>query len=83
MNSIPEAVLSSQQLTVDTGDSDEWILATHGRTFHFAARFLPPKIRHDIVTLYAFFRTLDVLVDVPTEERGIEDIHIELKGWRN
>jgi 15-cis-phytoene synthase len=88
MNSIPEAVLSSQQLTVDTSisdtsDPDEWILATHGRTFHFAARFLSPKIRHDVVTLYAFFRTLDDLVDVPTEERGIEDIRIELNAWRN
>ena len=29
------------------------------------------------MTLYAFFRTLDDLVDVPTEERGIEDIRIE------
>jgi 15-cis-phytoene synthase len=83
MNSTPEAVLSSQQLTVDTSISDEWILATHGRTFHFAARFLPPKIRHDVVTLYAFFRTLDDLVDVPTEERGMEDIRRELHAWRN
>ncbi len=83
MNRIPEAVLSSQQLPVDTGDSDEQILATHGRTFHFAARFLAPKIRRDVVALYAFFRTLDDLVDVPTEGRDIKDIRAELDTWRN
>jgi 15-cis-phytoene synthase len=83
MNSIPEAVYYSPRLAADTGDSDEWILATHGRTFHFAARFLPLKMRRDVVTLYAFFRTLDDLVDVPAEGRGSEDICRELDAWRN
>ena len=49
MNRIPEAVIPSQQLPADKSDSDEWILATHGRTFHFAARFLSPKMRHNVV----------------------------------
>jgi 15-cis-phytoene synthase len=39
-------------------------------------------MRRDVVTLYAFFRTLDDLVDVPTEERGSEDIRRELDAWR-
>ena len=80
---LSEVVFSSQQLSATTSASDEWLLATNGRTFHFAARFLSPKHRHQVVTLYAFFRTLDDLVDQPAESRRIEDIHIELRAWKS
>ena len=82
MNRLPEAVIPSQQLPTTTSYSDEWLLATHGRTFHFASRFLSPKVRSDVVTLYAFFRTLDDLVDIPAEGRRVEDIRIELDAWK-
>lgn len=73
----------SQHSIVAESSTDEWLLATHGRTFHFASRFLAPKIRRDVVTLYAFFRTLDDLVDIPVEGRSIEDIRIELDAWKS
>jgi phytoene synthase len=82
MGKLSDVVISSQQLPATTSASDEWLLATHGRTFHFAARFLSPKHRHQVVTLYAFFRTLDDLVDQPAESCRIEDIHIELSTWK-
>jgi 15-cis-phytoene synthase len=83
MGQLDEAVLPSQQLLTTVTASDEWLLATHGRTFHFAARFLSPTHRHLILTLYAFFRILDDLVDKPTEGRCIEDIRIELNAWKS
>ncbi|MEO8973706.1 MAG: phytoene/squalene synthase family protein [Ktedonobacteraceae bacterium] len=73
---IPAQTLSSNN------DEDEWLMATHGRTFHFAARFLSPKLRRHVVTLYAFFRTLDDLVDAPPVGRHTEDIRKELEDWR-
>jgi phytoene synthase len=60
----------------------ERILATHGRTFHFAARFLSPKLRHSVVMLYAFFRTLDDLVDEPGEQCHSREVSLELDAWR-
>ena len=65
-----------------TNDGDEWLLATYGKTFHFAARFLSPRLRCHVVTLYAFFRTLDDLVDAPPTGRYIDDIRKELENWR-
>src|SRR5512135_1501652 len=82
-NVLTETANLSQQLPTTASDSDEWLLATYGRTFHFAARFLSPKIRYDVVTLYAFFRTLDDLVDVSVEGRRIKGIRIELDAWQS
>src|SRR6266487_2036419 len=79
----PAEVASPTRRSPITGDSDEQLLSTHGRTFHFAARFLSPKFRHPVVTLYAFFRTLDDLVDQPADGRRIEDIRVELGIWKN
>ncbi len=62
--------------------AEEALLATHGRTFHFAARFLPATLRPTFVTLYAFFRTLDDLVDERCEEQPVEGIAQELQSWR-
>lgn len=36
-----------------------------GRTFHFATRLLPERIRHPTYVLYAFFRVADEVVDRP------------------
>lgn len=36
-----------------------------GRTFHFATRLLPERIRHATYVLYAFFRLADDVVDDP------------------
>ncbi|HJT56522.1 MAG TPA: phytoene/squalene synthase family protein [Ktedonobacteraceae bacterium] len=77
-----EGIIPSQPLPATPSTSDEWLLATHGRTFHFAARFLSPKHRRPVITLYAFFRTLDDLVDKPAEGRRIEDIREELDAWK-
>ena len=82
-NVLTEIANLSQQLPTTASDTDEWVLATYGRTFHFAARFLSPKMRRDVVTLYAFFRTLDDLVDIPAEGRRIEDIRVELDSWQS
>ena len=82
-NRLSEAVIPSPPVPArTTSDADEWLLATYGRTFHFAARFLSPKLRREVVTLYAFFRTLDDLVDSPEEGRQSEDIRQELCAWQ-
>jgi phytoene synthase len=77
-----EVVLPVQQLPATMSDSDECLLAAHGRTFHFASRFLSPKLRCHVITLYAFFRLLDDLVDTPPQGRRVEDIRVELEDWR-
>jgi len=85
LKGLTETVVPSQPqpLPVAESNADEWLLAIHGRTFHFASRFLAPEMRRNVVTLYAFFRTLDDLVDVPAEGRSIEDIRIELDTWKS
>ncbi len=60
----------------------EKLLATHGKTFHFATRFFPPTYRHAVIILYAFFRTLDDLVDERSESWQLELVMQELKAWR-
>lgn len=40
-----------------------------GRTFYFATRFLPERVRHPTYVLYAFFRKADEIVD---DERASE-----------
>jgi phytoene synthase len=58
------------------------LLAAHGRTFHFATRFFPLTLRRPITTLYAFFRTLDDLVDEPGEDIPKEGVREELYAWQ-
>jgi phytoene synthase len=79
----PEAILSGRKSSTTAVDSDERILATHGRTFHFASRFLSLKLRQNVATLYAFFRTLDDLVDLPCTDRRLEDTRSELDAWQS
>ena len=71
LNGRAETLVPLPNIPITESNVDESILATHGRTFHFASRFLAPKIRRDVVTLYAFFRTLDDLVDIPVKGRSI------------
>lgn len=71
-----------QKSPASMSNADELILATHGRTFHFASRFLSLKLRQDVATLYAFFRTLDDLVDLPPVDRQLADIRRELDAWQ-
>jgi phytoene synthase len=80
-NKLSSTMISSQSLS-SMNDVDEWLMTAHGKTFHFAARFLSPKLRSHVVTLYAFFRMLDDLVDAPPVGRHTEDIGNELKSWR-
>lgn len=78
----PDARINAAQRLPARDISDEWLLATHGRTFHFAAHFLSSKQRSQVFTLYAFFRTLDDLVDIPAAGRRREDIRAELEAWK-
>jgi len=66
------------------GDAtSEQILATHARTsFNFAARFLPPHQRRCATDLYAFFRTLDDLVDESAPGVSEATVRGELNAWR-
>jgi phytoene synthase len=76
-----EGIIAVQVLPAES-TSDDRLMATHGRTFHFAARFLSPEHRNLVLTLYAFFRTLDDLVDSPPEGSRVEDIRGELSAWK-
>ncbi len=78
-----ETEVSSHSFVSAATDGDEWLLATHGRTFHFATRFFSPQHRHQVATLYAFFRILDDMVDKPTDGRHPEDIRRELDSWKD
>jgi phytoene synthase len=60
---------------------DEQVLATHGKTFHFASRFFPAQYRQAVISLYAFFRTLDDLVDERDEHWNSNDVQQELCAW--
>lgn len=60
----------------------EQLFATHGKTFHFASRFFPETVRPAIVTLYAFFRTLDDLVDEQTADWQAAAVLRELEAWQ-
>jgi phytoene synthase len=61
---------------------EEKLLAAHGKTFHFAARFFPPCYRQVVVSLYAFFRTLDDLVDERAATWQADVVRGELEAWQ-
>jgi phytoene synthase len=44
-----------------------------GRTFHFATRMLPQRVRHPTYVLYAFFRVADEVVDGATDSSPSEE----------
>ncbi len=82
------ALISAQEAIFDTVDErgqeriDEQLLATYGKTFYFAARFLPAQRRQALTTLYGFFRLLDDLVDERTVGWDAQDVRLELDAWR-
>jgi phytoene synthase len=57
-----------------------------GKTFHFATRVLPERVRHPTYVLYAFFRIADEVVDdaegAPPEEQAarLEELREEALG---
>ncbi|KTG09269.1 geranylgeranyl-diphosphate geranylgeranyltransferase [Haloprofundus marisrubri] len=57
-----------------------------GKTFHFATRLLPQRVRHATYVLYAFFRLADEVVDdagdaTPEEQRAeLERLRAAAKG---
>jgi phytoene synthase len=68
----------SRMLALQQG---EQALATHGKTFHFASHFFPAQYRQAVVSLYAFFRTLDDLVDERDEQWQGHAVQQELSDW--
>ncbi|WP_336345754.1 phytoene/squalene synthase family protein [Halalkalicoccus ordinarius] len=59
-----------------------------GRTFYAATRFLPQRVRHPTYVLYAFFRSVDEVVDDPNppsandRRRTLEEIRRTALGER-
>jgi len=67
-----------------TGRTAEYmaVLRLHARTFSFASAFLPPAVQVDVAVLYAFFRTLDDLVDETCCSQR-HQIRRELLAWND
>jgi len=59
------------------------ILGQYARSFSFASRFLPREKRMATAALYAFFRTVDNLVDERDPCASLEPIHGQLNMWRD
>lgn len=56
----------------------------YGRTYYFATRFFPKKIREHIYALYGFVRTADNFVDTTADlKKGGEDFIGWTQVWRN
>lgn len=58
------------------------LLPQKARTFALASRFLPPAERRATVTLYAFCRSMDDLVDEPPPGLEPFEIRARLVAWR-
>lgn len=56
-------------------------MQTHAKTFTLAARFLDRDRRAATEVLYAFFRTVDDLVDERPHDADLHEIHAELERW--
>ena len=57
------------------------VIRAHARSFSFAALFLPAGVRDDVAVVYAFYRLLDDLVDVPPPGVSGEDVRHVLDAW--
>lgn len=73
----------SLPLVSGPADHSAALMARHARTFDLAARFLPEERRRAAITLYAFLRTLDDLVDVPAPYIPTAEARAELHAWRD
>ncbi len=69
-------------LALRTPSSFGHVMRRQARTFSFAARFLDPERRRAVEILYAFFRTLDDLVDERPDDADIDAIRAELRRWK-
>lgn len=63
------------------------VLATQGRSFHLAARFLPPGKRDDAAVVYAFCRLVDDVADAPGGHphaimQALAELDAEITGGR-
>jgi 15-cis-phytoene synthase len=58
------------------------LLPAHARTFAFATRFLPAADRPAVVTLYAFCRLVDDLVDERPASVSADAVRRDLDTWR-
>lgn len=67
-----------QQLAPDLAG----LLARKARTFALASRFLPAHQREATVTLYAYCRQMDDLVDEPPPGLSRETVRLRLEAWR-
>jgi phytoene synthase len=79
----PESMEHLSPLRALAVQQDEKILATHGKTFHFASRFFPTQYRQAVASLYAFFRTLDDLVDERDGHWQCDEVRQELYCWHD
>lgn len=58
------------------------IIRRQAHSFHFASLFLPASKRRDVFALYAFYRTVDDLVDCRPYDRSASSVVADLDGWR-
>lgn len=80
MRSLPP--IESSGLLADAAAARTALMRTHAQTFYFAARFLPATVREAVVTLYAFCRYADDLVDEARTPGEREQARRELAAWR-
>jgi phytoene synthase len=74
--------VSGNQARAESLVACERITRQHARSFYFAARFLPRATRHDVFALYAFYRTVDDLVDCRPDGASSDAVIHELNRWR-
>ncbi|MGI8477600.1 MAG: squalene/phytoene synthase family protein, partial [Thermomicrobiales bacterium] len=60
----------------------EEIAREHGRTFHFASRFLPPQRRRAMLAAYAYCRVADDIVD-RAERTGPDAASTAIDAWES
>ena len=75
----PEGRETSRDLTA----AYDQLMARHARTsFSFASRFLPSDKRESTIILYAFFRTMDDLVDTRDHTVDRDTVRDEVQSWK-
>ncbi|PZS02819.1 MAG: hypothetical protein DLM70_09745 [Chloroflexi bacterium] len=57
-------------------------MRSRARTFYLASLFLPQPVRSDVRLIYAYFRTIDDLVDEPGHG-SVDEVFAELRRWED
>lgn len=57
------------------------MIRRHARSFSFAARFLPREVRDDVAVVYAYYRTVDDLVDETADGLSRAAVEERLGAW--